>query len=123
MKPDDLRARLRPYETASDRCVPPAASATSALSGLGPDARHELLFRAGVHFGERPRWQRRGVGLVWEPVTDQAGDHGNGVHSGRRRISPDLALPMRTAYDAYVRAKLALALAGAGPPSPPAAAR
>ncbi|WAS95281.1 tRNA(His) guanylyltransferase Thg1 family protein [Nannocystis punicea] len=69
--------------------------ATAALAGLGPDARHELLFRAGTHFAELPAWQRRGVGLAWTRDADE-----------RPWISPDLELPMRADYEAYVRAKL-----------------
>jgi tRNA(His) 5'-end guanylyltransferase len=70
--------------------------ATAALAGLGPDGRHELLYRAGTNFAELPLWQRRGVGLGWVRVGEE-----------RPRISPDLELPMRAEYDAYVRAKLA----------------
>lgn len=72
--------------------------AATALAGLGPDARHELLYRAGTQFAELPLWQRRGVGLVWERDAD-----------GRPRISADLALPMRAEYDAYVRQRLSVA--------------
>ncbi|MBZ5708669.1 tRNA(His) guanylyltransferase Thg1 family protein [Nannocystis pusilla] len=70
--------------------------ATAALAGLGPEGRHELLFRSGTNFADLPLWQRRGVGLVWVHIGDE-----------RPRISPDLALPMRGDYDAYVRARLA----------------
>lgn len=72
--------------------------AAAALAGLGPDARHELLYRAGTQFADLPLWQRRGVGLVWERDAD-----------GRPRISADLALPMRAEYDAYVRERLSVA--------------
>lgn len=81
--------------------------ATAALAGLAAEARHELLHRHGIHFGDLPAWQKRGVGLAWEASpTTEAGQ--------RRRIGVGDELPLREAYAALVRARLAAALAEAG---------
>lgn len=82
------------------------AEATSALERLSTAAKNELLFTlAGINFNDLPRWQRRGIGLIWEeyereslnPITGQA------VMGRRRRVRPDLELPMKDGYADFVR--------------------
>lgn len=72
------------------------AAAAAELGGLSTAARHELLHAAGTHFGDLPAWQKRGVGLSWIPEL-----------GAPRRIAVDLELPVRDAYAAYLRDKLA----------------
>ncbi|MFY0581845.1 hypothetical protein ACN28S_53010 [Cystobacter fuscus] len=70
--------------------------------------KNELLFQRGINFNELPPWQRRGSGVVWEqyekegvnPVTGQT------VRSTRRRLRVDQELPMKEAYDAYLRERM-----------------
>jgi tRNA(His) 5'-end guanylyltransferase len=70
--------------------------------------KNELLFQRGINFNELPLWQRRGSGVVWEqyekegvnPVTGQT------VRSTRRRLRVDQELPMKEAYDAYLRERM-----------------
>lgn len=82
-----------------------AGEADAELRGLSAPAKHELLFRDGIHFDDLPSWQRRGTGLYWEeyerpganPVT------GEPTTARRRRIRRDLELPVRDAYSALLR--------------------
>lgn len=85
------------------------AAATAAISGLAPDAKHELLFSMGTNFNDLPAWQKRGVGLSWESYAKEAHDRRTGaaVQATRRRIAVDLELPLRDAYAAYIRDRLA----------------
>lgn len=81
-----------------------ADEATRALSGTTVSDRNELLFQHGTNFNDVPAWQRRGIGVRWEPYE----------HSGRnpiteetltvrrRRLSVDTHLPMGEDYRAFV---------------------
>jgi tRNA(His) 5'-end guanylyltransferase len=85
-----------------------AAQASRALHGQSVGFKNELLFQRGINFNELPPWQRRGSGVVWEqyekegvnPVTGQT------VRSTRRRLRVDQELPMKEAYDAYLRERM-----------------
>ncbi|HEX8536626.1 MAG TPA: tRNA(His) guanylyltransferase Thg1 family protein [Cystobacter sp.] len=85
-----------------------AAQASRALHGQSVGFKNELLFQRGINFNELPLWQRRGSGVVWEqyekegvnPVTGQT------VRSTRRRLRVDQELPMKEAYDAYLRERM-----------------
>lgn len=90
-------------------------AATAALAGLGPDAKHELLFGMGTNFNDLPAWQKRGVGLSWETYVKEAHNPRTGevVQATRRRVAVDLELPIREAYSVYVRERLR-----AAPPGP-----
>lgn len=82
----------------------PAGEATDALRGTSTSAKNELLFHAGINFNDLPAWQKRGVGLTWEPYEKEAVNPKTGEHviAARRRVQPDLELPMRDDYDRYV---------------------
>ncbi|PYE49492.1 tRNA(His) guanylyltransferase Thg1 family protein [Deinococcus yavapaiensis] len=81
------------------------AEATRILEGQTVAFKNELLFERGVNFNEVPAWQRRGVGVYWEtyekdgfnPVTNEV------VKATRRRVKIDTDLPMKDAYDAFLR--------------------
>lgn len=85
-----------------------AAAATAALTGLSTAAKNELLFRHGTNFNDVPAWQKRGSGLYWETYEKQAANRvtGAGSVATRRRIRRDLELPVRQAYEDFVRARL-----------------
>lgn len=85
-----------------------ASGATGALDGMSVAGKNELLFRNGTNFNTLPEWQRRGVGFFWDrgtatpdPQRHRADDRIRG-----RSIVRDLALPMKDAYDAYVRSRI-----------------
>lgn len=79
--------------------------ATKALLKLSVAAKNELLFQNGVNFNDLPNWQKRGIGLYWEtyekpglnPKTNET------VMAERRRIHVDYDLPMKEAYDEFIR--------------------
>ena len=71
--------------------------ATDALSGMSVAAKNELLFHNGLNFNDTPKWHRRGIGFYWERTDGSPG----------RRIVRDLELPMKDAYDAFVRSRIA----------------
>lgn len=79
--------------------------ATKRIEGMSVAAKNELLFERGINFNDLPAWQKRGVGLVWEtyekegvnPVT------GEQTTTTRRRVRVELELPMKDAYDDFVR--------------------
>lgn len=82
--------------------------ATSALTGLSVAAKHELLFQRGINFNDLPAWQKRGVGLSWENY-DKVGFNpvtGEQALTQRRRIKPELDLPMKDAYEQFIRSLL-----------------
>lgn len=90
--------------------------ATQSLLGQSVSQKNELLFQYGINFNDLPAWQKRGTGLYWEdynkpavnPLTQQE------VTASRRQIRTDLNLPMKDAYDQFIRSFLA-------PPQPPPA--
>ncbi len=80
--------------------------ATKALLKLSVAAKNELLFQNGINFNDLPNWQKRGIGLYWEtyekpglnPMTNET------VMTTRRRIHVEYDLPMKHAYEAFIRA-------------------
>jgi tRNA(His) guanylyltransferase len=79
--------------------------ATDALVGLPIADKNELLFQAGINFNDLPGWHKRGVGLYAETYqkTGQNPLTGETVQATRRRIKRDLDLPLREAYDGFIR--------------------
>lgn len=83
-------------------------AATSRLEGAMSSDKHELLFSRGINFDGLPAWQKRGSGIYWEsydkpavnPITQQA------TVARRRRLKLDLDLPVRQAFDDFVRERL-----------------
>lgn len=82
-----------------------ASGATGALEGMSVADKNELLFRNGTNFNTLPEWQRRGVGFSWDRPDGATDPHGRRSEDRvrGRRIARDLALPMKDAYDAYIR--------------------
>lgn len=82
--------------------------ATDRIAGLSVSDKNELLFERGINFNDVPRWQKRGVGLMWEaydkpainPLTNEP------VTARRRRIQRNYDLPMKDEYDTLVRSLL-----------------
>lgn len=82
--------------------------ATRSLLKLSVAAKNELLFQNGINFNDLPNWQKRGIGLYWEtyekpgrnPKTNET------VSTTRRRIRIDDELPMKDAYEAFIRTLL-----------------
>lgn len=85
------------------------AEATRQLSGVSVAERNELLFSHGIQFNEIPNWQKRGVGAYWEPFAQRVRDPRSGAEGERlkKRLKVDLELPMKEAYEAFVRERLA----------------
>lgn len=83
--------------------------ATALLLGMSVARKNELLFRHGVNFNDLPNWQKRGVGLVWETYEKVARNPQTGeeVTVQRRRIRPELELPMKDEYGVFVTRQLA----------------
>jgi tRNA(His) guanylyltransferase len=81
------------------------AAATKKLEGVSVAARNELLFANGINFNELPTWQRRGIGLYFVERTLEAVDprDGSPTTTTKRQLEVDLELPMKEAYDAFVR--------------------
>ena len=80
-------------------------AATLRLQGVSVADRNELLFRHGINFNDVPAWQKRGVGALWEDVTEAGVDPRTGAASAtvRRRLVVRDDLPTKDAYDAFVR--------------------
>ncbi len=85
------------------------AEATRELQGVSVAERNELLFQNGIQFNELPTWQRRGIGAYWEAVESEGTDPRTGrkVKKTRRQLRIDHELPMKEAYEAFVRARIA----------------
>ncbi|MBK6530160.1 MAG: guanylyltransferase [Deltaproteobacteria bacterium] len=81
-------------------------AATQRLRGVSVADRNELLFQNGINFNDVPAWQKRGIGTLWEDFPQVAIDPRSGAESVtvRRRLTVRDELPMKDAYDAFVRA-------------------
>jgi tRNA(His) 5'-end guanylyltransferase len=76
------------------------AQATTALEHVSVSAKNELLFEHGINFNELPLWQRRGIGVYWQSYQKEGLNPKTGqtVLATRRRLYPDMALPMKDEY-------------------------
>jgi len=81
------------------------AQATEHLHRLSVADKNELLFRAGINFNDLPRWQKRGVGVVWTIEEQSAVNPHTGAAAvaQRRRLAAEFDLPMKEQYDAFIR--------------------
>lgn len=86
-----------------------ANAANDQLLRLSTSEKNELLFQRGTNFNDLPRWQKRGVGLVWERYGKAATNvkTGEAVTASRRRLTPIYELPMGDEYSDFVRKLLA----------------
>ena len=80
-------------------------AATNQLSGTSVADKNELLFQRGINFNELPNWQKRGIGLYWEPyekhtVNPKTREQ---VVATRKKIKVDYDLPMKEEYDHLIR--------------------
>lgn len=85
------------------------ARATSRIEGLSVGGKNELLFELGVNYNDVPAWQKRGIGLYWEAYDKVATNPktGEAVAARRQRIRREFDLPMKAAYEHFVRQLLA----------------
>jgi tRNA(His) guanylyltransferase len=92
-------------------------TATKQLEGVSVAARNELLFAHGINFNEVPTWHRRGIGLYAREQETAGVDprDGSAVTITRRVVVTDFELPMKDAYDAFIRGLVT----SQGAPSPP----
>jgi tRNA(His) 5'-end guanylyltransferase len=97
-----------------------AEQAARHLLGRGTAYMNELLFREGINFSDLPAWQRRGIGLYWETRPKEGYDpvRHQTVTTMRRRINVDLELPLRAAYDDFIRGLLQKASCATGSGGP-----
>ena len=81
------------------------AEATAAVKGLTTGEKNELLFQHGINYNDLPRWQKRGSGLYWEEYEREAENPKTGqkVLARRRRVHRQVELPMKEAYDEFIR--------------------
>jgi hypothetical protein len=90
-----LRDKRLSAQEASDRSV-----------GMSASLMNEFLAHAKkIKFGDRPSWQKRGIGLYWEDhemprVNPKSGEHMSGL---RRRVKRDFVLPVKDAYNRFFR--------------------
>ena len=84
------------------------AAATRQLHGLSRSAKHDLLFDHGINFATLPGWQRHGIGLHWENYHKQAIDPRSQrpVLARRRRLVVDRDLPVKDAYEKWLREQI-----------------
>lgn len=86
-----------------------ANAANDQLLRLSTSEKNELLYQRGTNFNDLPRWQKRGVGVVWERYLKAATNArtGEAVTASRRRLTPVYELPMGDQYSEFVRNLLA----------------
>jgi len=83
--------------------------ATQKLAGMSVGDKNKLLFQRGLNFNDLPRWQKRGIGVLWETVEKEGHNPKTGETSvaHRRRLRTELELPMGDDYDGLIRDILA----------------
>lgn len=81
-------------------------AATERLSGVSVADRNEMLFQAGINFNDLPAWERRGIAVGWrdEPHDGHNPNTGETVTTTRRVAFVNYDLPMKSEFDALVRA-------------------
>jgi|SRR5215467_3241099 len=75
------------------------------LKGKSIAFKNELLFQRGINFNDLPVWQRRGTGLYWETYEKVGFDPIRQVEvtAMRRRVKISEDLPMKGAYENFIR--------------------
>jgi tRNA(His) 5'-end guanylyltransferase len=88
--------------------------ATAQLEHLGTAGKNELLHQHGINYNTLPAWQKRGTGLYWQTHEKDGFNprRGEATKTLRREIFADVNLPMKTAYDTFLEARLQEADAG-----------
>jgi tRNA(His) guanylyltransferase len=89
-----------------------ARQATKEIEGLSVAKKNQLLFERGLNFNELPRWQRRGLALIWKDYKKEALNPKTAeiVFADRRRLERDFELPVGDAYGDYVLSQLRTSL-------------
>jgi len=83
--------------------------ATRTLEGKGVAFKNNLLFeRFGLNFNDVPKWQKRGVGVLWETYTKEGHNPitGETVEATRKRLITMEELPLGEFYGEFVRGLL-----------------
>jgi tRNA(His) guanylyltransferase len=72
-------------------------------------AKNEMLFQYGINFNYLPLWQKRGIGIYWKDVKRKGFNPKTNGHVlvDKRKLHVDLKLPMREAYNQFIRHLLA----------------
>ena len=80
------------------------AEATKLLEGQSVSYKNELLFQNGINFDKLPCWQKRGIGVYWEPVEKQGFNSitGKTETATRRTLKVDQELPLREEYAKFI---------------------
>lgn len=83
-------------------------NATESLLHLSVADKNELLFKRGVNFNTLPHWQKRGIGVFWKDVEKDGFNPKTGkpVKAVRRSLYVELELPMKNAYEEFIRQRL-----------------
>jgi hypothetical protein len=81
---------------------------TNVLLRLSVAAKNELLFKRDINFNRLPNWQKRGIGLYWEDYEKEGFNPRSGktTKAIRRRLTVDMDLPMKEAYEALIRERV-----------------
>ncbi|MGN6367319.1 MAG: tRNA(His) guanylyltransferase Thg1 family protein [Phycisphaerae bacterium] len=85
-----------------------AKDATGSMMKLSTAQKNEILFQSGINFNDLPNWQKRGIGLYWEPFQKEGLNPKTGetMTATRWRVKRDLELPMKDAYSDFISALL-----------------
>jgi len=81
------------------------SAAANFLLGMPVAEKNELLFQNGINFNDLPNWQKRGVGIYWETYQKPGKNPKTGeeVMAERRRLKRDFDLPMKEAYENFIK--------------------
>ncbi|PSW05728.1 tRNA(His) guanylyltransferase Thg1 family protein [Photobacterium lipolyticum] len=91
------------YWTLRKEGVPPKESA-AAFINMPAAKKTEFLLDRGINFDEIPSWQKRGMGIYWEPYEKEAINPitGEAVKARRKRLKVDLELPLQEHYSDFI---------------------
>lgn len=91
------------YWTLRKEGMSPEASAAT-FTKMSVAEKNEFLFQKGINFNDLPNWQKRGVGIYWEPIEVNAINPitGLAVKTSRNRLKIDFELPMKDEYGEFI---------------------
>jgi tRNA(His) guanylyltransferase len=82
-----------------------ATDAAKQLEGKSVGEKNELLFRAGINYNDLPVWQKRGIGVFYQPAEKTSFNpiKNEPVTVVRKELKVEMELPRSDDYDLMIK--------------------